>query len=295
MKVRLTLARWYLGLHGLALLRSYPFGDPKEAESRMEAMRSLLQPRGDDGLFDVREYEVFDTAEAYELWAETYDEPNPLIQAEEAVLIAHLDQLPAGLALDVATGTGRVARHLVERRHRVIACDRSNAMLRCAAERVEGIPLVHAALPDLPFRPSSLDLVTCSLALTHVSDLRKAVTSLGRLLRPGGALVISEIHPFAVLTGAHAFFRRSDDSRAVTRNEQHRFSDYVTVALDAGLTIEACSEAVVDEQLLRDFDIVDDQLEPERALLGLPFSLVLTLRRRIEPALDSGDPRPNPL
>jgi ubiquinone/menaquinone biosynthesis C-methylase UbiE len=281
MKVRLTLARWYLGLHGLALLRSYPFGDPKEAENRMEAMRSLLQRRGDDRNFDVREYEVFDTAEAYELWAETYDEPNPLIQAEEGVLIAHLDHLRAGLALDVATGTGRVAAHLVERGHRVIACDRSIAMLRRTADRVQGIPLARAALPDLPFRPASLDLITCSLALTHVSDLEGAVSSLGRLLRPGGTLVISEIHPFAVLTGAHAFFRRSDDSRAVTRNEQHRFSDYVTAALVAGLTIEACSEAVVDEQLLGDFDVADDELEPERALLGLPFALVLTLRRRI--------------
>src|SRR5919108_3220308 len=181
MKVRLTLARWYLGLHGLALLRSYPFGDPKEAENRMEAMRSLLQRRGDDPNFDVREYEVFDAAEAYELWAETYDELNPLIEAEEGVLIAHLDQLPTGLALDVATGTGRVASHLVERGHRVIACDRSEAMLRRTAERVEGIPLVRAALPDLPFSSGSIDLITCSLALTHVSNLDGAVSSINQV------------------------------------------------------------------------------------------------------------------
>jgi ubiquinone/menaquinone biosynthesis C-methylase UbiE len=279
MKIRLTLDRWYLGLHGLALLRSYPFGDPKGAERRMEAMRSLLQRRGDDFVFDTREYAVFDTVDAYELWAETYDDPNPLIRAEEGVLIAHLDRLPPGRALDVATGTGRVASHLVERGHRVIACDRSEAMLQRTAERVDGIPLVRAALPDLPFRPSSLDVITCSLALTHVADLRGAVGSLARLLRPGGAAVISEIHPFAVLTGAHAFFRLPDDSRAVTRNEQHLFGDYVTAALAAGLTIEACGEAVVNEDLLRDFGVREDELEPERALLGLPFALVLTLRR----------------
>jgi ubiquinone/menaquinone biosynthesis C-methylase UbiE len=279
MKIRLTLDRWYLGLHGLALLRSYPFGNPKDAERRMEAMRSLLQKRGEGSVFDTREYEVFDTVDAYERWAETYDDPNPLIRAEEGALMAHLDRLPPGRALDVATGTGRVASHLVKRGHRVIACDRSEAMLRRTAERIDGIPLVRAALPDLPFRPSSIDVITCSLALTHLGDLRRAVGSLARLLRRGGVAVISEIHPFAVLTGAHAFFRLPDDSRAVTRNEQHLFGDYVSAALAAGLTIEACSEAVVNEDLMRDFGVREDELEPERALLGLPFALVLTLRR----------------
>jgi hypothetical protein len=56
-------------------------------------------------------------------------------------------------------------------------------------------------------------------------------------------------------------------------------SAYVTAATRAGFTIEACSEALVDLDLLREFDVSDDPLEPERAVLGLPFALIWTLRR----------------
>jgi ubiquinone/menaquinone biosynthesis C-methylase UbiE len=278
-KIRLTLDRWYLGLHGLALLRSYPFGDPQESQERMEAMRALLENRGEDWIFEEREYEALETDEAYQRWAETYDEPNPLIHAEEGALIAHLEGHPPGRALDVATGTGRVASQLTRLGHRVLACDLSDAMLRRTAEKLGGIPLVRSELPELPFRSESIDLITCSLALTHVPSLLPTLASFARVLRPGGAAVISDIHPFAVMTGAHAFFRLADDSRAVTRNEQHATSAYVMAAARAGFAIEACSEALVGLDLLREFSVREGPLEPERALLGLPFAIVWTLRR----------------
>lgn len=279
MTIRLTLDRWYLGLHGLALLRSYPFGDPQEALKRMEAMRALLEKHGEDWIFETREYEALESHEAYQRWAETYDEPNPLIRAEEGALISHLEGHLPGRALDVATGTGRVASQLTRLGHRVLGCDRSDAMLRRTAEKLGTIPLVLSALPELPFRSESFDLVTCSLALTHVPSLPPTFVSFARVLRPGGVAIISDIHPFAVMTGAHAFFRLADESRAVTRNEQHATSDYVTAAVRAGFTIEACTEALVDLDLLREFSVREGPLEPERSLLGLPFALVWTLRR----------------
>jgi SAM-dependent methyltransferase len=112
-----------------------------------------------------------------------------------------------------------------------------------------------------------------------VPSLLPTLASFARVLRPGGVAVISDIHPFAVMTGAHAFFRLTDESRAVTRNEQHATSDYVTAAIRAGFTFEACSEALVDLDLLREFSVREDPLEPERTLLGLPFALIWTLRR----------------
>jgi ubiquinone/menaquinone biosynthesis C-methylase UbiE len=287
-RIRLSLDRWYLGLHGLALLRSYPFGDPDEALRRMGAMRELLEKRGEEGIFEIREYESLETAEAYERWAGTYDDPNPLIRAEEGALIGHLDAHPPGRALDVATGTGRVAFYLVRRGHAVLACDRSEAMLRRTAEKVEAVRLVRAELPDLPFRPESFDLVTCSLALTHVPALGPTFKAFARILKPRGVVIISDVHPFAVLTGAHAFFRLTDDSCAVTRNEQHRLSDYVSAATSGGFTIEACSEARVDAELLREFGVSDDPLDPEQAILGLPFALVWTFRRSRDPSEDRG-------
>jgi hypothetical protein len=99
------------------------------------------------------------------------------------------------------------------------------------------------------------------------------------MLRPGGVAIISDIHPYAVLTGAHAFFRLTDDSRAVTRNIEHQVSAYIAAALDAGLAIRRCTEGIVDEELLRGLGVGDDPADAERALLGLPFILVWSLQK----------------
>jgi ubiquinone/menaquinone biosynthesis C-methylase UbiE len=275
--LRLRLDRWYLGLHGLALLRSYPYGDPAEAEERMAAMRLLLEGRGDPETGSAENFEVLGLDDGYASWSATYDDPNPLIVAEERALLPILDRVSPGVAVDAATGTGRVAAYLQRRGHRVVACDRSEGMLRRAIGRLDGTVVVQADLLDLPVADSSADLVTCALALTHVEGLPAAFVSFARVVRPGGLAVISDIHPFAVATGAQAFFRREDGSRGVVRNEQHWVSDYVAAGTAAGFEIEGCDEVFIDDALLSEF--APDGYA-ETALRGMPFGLIWRLRRR---------------
>jgi SAM-dependent methyltransferase len=275
--LRLRLDRWYLGLHGLALLRSYPYGDPVEAEERMAAMRLLLEGSGDPETFGADEFEVLGLDDGYASWSATYDDPNPLIVAEERALLPILDRASPGVAVDAATGTGRVAAYLRSRGHRVLACDLSEQMLRRAIDRLNGTSVVQADFLNLPVRDASVDLLTCALALTHVERLSAAFESFARVVRLGGLAVISDIHPFAVATGAQAFFRREDGSRAVVRNEQHWVSDYVAAGTEAGFEIEGCDEVFVDDALLSEF--APDGYA-ETALRGMPFGLIWRLRRR---------------
>ena len=220
--------------------------------------------------FVAREFDVLGLDDGYSSWSATYDDPNPLIVAEERALLPILDRVAPGVAVDAATGTGRVA-HLRGRGHRVLACDRSEQMLRGASTRLGDASVVQADLIDLPIRDGSVDLLTCSLALTHVERLPAAFESFGRVMRPGGLAVISDIHPFAVATGAQAFFRREDGSRAVVRNEQHWVSDYVAAATSAGFAIEGCEEVFIDDALLAEFA---PDAYAEAALLDLPFGLI---------------------
>jgi hypothetical protein len=81
-----------------------------------------------------------------------------------------------------------------------------------------------------------------------------------------------------VATGAHAFFKRPDGSRAVARNEVHWPSAYVNAAAAAGLVVESCDEVLIDDALLEEFAVADDYLA-ETALLGLPFVLIWLFRR----------------
>jgi ubiquinone/menaquinone biosynthesis C-methylase UbiE len=264
-------------MHGLALLRSWPFGDPEQAEERMAAMRSILTSSEEPPTVELQAFET-EIDDAYGSWATTYDEPNALIMAEERAMTAILDGFPPGSAVDVACGTGRITAHLRRRGHQVVGCDRSAAMLARASRNVDGIKVVQSDLRSLPFRDDSADLVSCSLALTHVPDLDPALRSFARVLRAGGSAVISDIHPLAVMSGAHAFFRTADGSRAVARNEQHWIGDYVGAALGAGFRIERCDEAFIDDELMREFGVEDSWLAPDRAVVGLPFALLWVLR-----------------
>lgn len=112
-------------------------------------------------------------------------------------------------------------------------------------------------------------------------DLLAALESFARVLRPEGLAVISEIHPIAVMTGAHAFFRSEDGSRAVTPNVQHWVGDYVVAAIRAGFSIEACTEAFIDDALLTEFGVPEDPMHPEYAVSGLPFAIIWSLRRSL--------------
>ena len=165
MHVRVQLSRWYLGLHGLALLRGWPRESPEVAAARMDAMRALLDGRAEPDVYEDREYDVLDSREGYAAWAETYDQPNPLIAAEERAMASVFGALPVGRALDVATGTGRIASRLAALGHSVYAVDASAEML--SRIRRGAVRVVRGDMVALPFAAASVDLITCSLALTH--------------------------------------------------------------------------------------------------------------------------------
>lgn len=106
----------------------------------------------------------------------------------------------AGLArgmrlLDVATGTGLVARSAVQllgASGAVVGLDPSAGMLR-EARKVLGGPLVQGRAEELPFADDHFDVLSMGYALRHVADLAVAFREYRRVLKPGGRLVVLEI------------------------------------------------------------------------------------------------------
>ena len=279
MTERLRVDRIILGLRGLGLLRGWPFGDPEEAARDVEEIRSLSAAADRSPMTDVIEVDLLGVTDAYAAWAPTYDGPNPLIAAEEPAVRRFLEGIEPGLALDVASGTGRLARLLRALGHEVVALDASDPMIREARRDASGIRHVRADLRRLPIADGRADVVTCGLALTHVEDLDAPIAEIARVLRPGGAAVLSDVHPFAAATGAHAFFRREDGSRGATRNEIHWPARYVTAFRRAGLAIEGCAEPVFDETFVREIPDGAVRTAARASLLDLPFALVWRVRR----------------
>src|SRR5207302_10460978 len=137
------------------------FGAPTELIQEM--IQKLKQQDWADSEVVIEEY---DTEPGYRLWAETYDAlPNPLVDLEEPVVRSMVDRLAPGTTVDAASGTGRHAAHLVERGHRVIAIDSSDAMLAKARRRIPTADIRSGNLLELPVDAAIADLALCALAL----------------------------------------------------------------------------------------------------------------------------------
>jgi demethylmenaquinone methyltransferase/2-methoxy-6-polyprenyl-1,4-benzoquinol methylase len=100
----------------------------------------------------------------------------------------------AAHVLDVAAGPGNVAVELVRRgaRH-VTALDLSFNMLAEGARRGhDHVTWVNGDAQALPFPDATFDAVTISFGLRNVPDPARALAEFGRVLRPGGRVVVCE-------------------------------------------------------------------------------------------------------
>jgi len=142
--------------------------------------------------------------EGYHRRSATYDRPLRLFPIEEPPLRELIEELPPGRVLDAACGTGRHATYLAARGHEVVGVDQSGDMLAIARSKLPGASFHHGSLTDLPLADRSVDAAVCALALVHVPDLGAALGELARVLRPGGRLLVSDVHPMLVLLGWQA-------------------------------------------------------------------------------------------
>jgi ubiquinone/menaquinone biosynthesis C-methylase UbiE len=93
----------------------------------------------------------------------------------------------ATVVVDLASGSGPVARELAQNGRTVVGVDLSAEELRLAQRRGAG-PLVQADARVLPFRDGSVDVVTSALGLVVVRPLATVLAEVTRVLRPGGVL-----------------------------------------------------------------------------------------------------------
>lgn len=100
-----------------------------------------------------------------------------------------------GPLLDLAAGTGDIARLLAERLagRAVVRCDASFEMLAAGLRREAGTRLAVAAEGEsLPFSCGRFAAVTLSFGLRNMTDPAACLAEVHRVLSPGGSLVILE-------------------------------------------------------------------------------------------------------
>jgi demethylmenaquinone methyltransferase/2-methoxy-6-polyprenyl-1,4-benzoquinol methylase len=115
-------------------------------------------------------------------------------------LVSVTDAGPGRTVLDVATGTGAVARELLRQKAcSVVGLDQSPEMLAEARRRLPAdVTLVEGNAEELPFEDESFDALTFTYLLRYVDDPPATLHELARVVRPGGTVAGLE---FAVPRG----------------------------------------------------------------------------------------------
>lgn len=142
-----------------------------------------------------------DVARLFDAMAASYDELEPwyehlyvtLHAIAREVLAPH--GVPRPRALDAGCGTGFQTAVLERLGYRVHGLDLSAGLLAVACRRHPLARLARGDLAALPYEARSFDAIACcGSTLSLVDDAGRALGELGRVLRPGGRLLLEVEH-----------------------------------------------------------------------------------------------------
>lgn len=116
----------------------------------------------------------------------------PALFAEWAPRVLDAARVARGArVLDVACGTGILARHAAERGAAATGVDVNPGMLAVARRHRPELEWREGRAEALPFAPASFDAVLCQFGLMFFEDRLAALREMRRVLRPGGRLAIA--------------------------------------------------------------------------------------------------------
>jgi cytosine/adenosine deaminase-related metal-dependent hydrolase/ubiquinone/menaquinone biosynthesis C-methylase UbiE len=221
-------------------------------------------------------------ASVFNRWAQVYDaQCNPLLLLEERKATPLLPSVRGGNVLDVGCGTGRWLTHL-EALHpdSLMGIDCSRVMLKHARKKVlPTTKLEHGHSSVLPGEDTWYSLVIASFLLSYVKDLQAFAFECARVVRPGGWMLISDMHP---VTAAEQGWKRSfhvDGATVDIAVHSRSLAEIIAVFAQNGFDVEVLIEPAFDEPERGVFEAAGMLAEYEE-LAGVPAIYILKLRKR---------------
>jgi ubiquinone/menaquinone biosynthesis C-methylase UbiE len=212
--------------------------------------------------------------------AAAFEDPefNRLFTTDSEWLFDRLELDRDDLVLDVAAGTGHVARAFAPRVRAVVAVDTVAAMLekgRVEARRagLRSLVFMQADAAALPFLDGSFDVVVSRFAVHHFEDPEVQMAEMRRCLRPGGRLAIADL------------VADPDPTVAEEQNRLERLRDPSHARM---LSMEELARLVRGKDV--EFRDVERTLEPWLMQTQTPDRAADQIRKALADELQGGDP-----
>jgi demethylmenaquinone methyltransferase/2-methoxy-6-polyprenyl-1,4-benzoquinol methylase len=98
-----------------------------------------------------------------------------------------IDKAPGKHFIDLAGGTGDIAKALLQEGRNVVIIDPSIEMMQVAAKRLGNqCKAVAAPAEKMPLDDNSIDVLTISFGIRNATDIAKSLQEIARVLKPGG-------------------------------------------------------------------------------------------------------------
>jgi len=219
----------------------------------------------------------------FDLWAEVYDvQSNPLLMLEERHIRPLLPALDGRDVLDIGCGTGRWLSILEQLRpSSLTGIDSSAEMLRHARRKVSKSTFLYQKDCSKIFsEDASKDFVLVSFMLSYLSDLSSFARECARVIRPGGYVLISDMHPRTAME--RGWKRNFHYYEAEVALETHAWSldEIVTIFEAEGLRVSTLIEPAFGEPERAIFESAG-KLSELNELEMVPAIYILQLQKQV--------------
>jgi len=216
---------------------------------------------------------------------------SPNIAMEEPAFLSEIGDIENQRVLDLGCGDGVFADSVIECGGRsYVGVDGSAAMIDEARRGIEHprVSFIHERIEDYQVESESFDLVAARMALHYIDDLDAVLLKIRNVLRPGGRLIFTVVHPVVTSTWSPNEGLRTDYTvdryfdRGARQREwfgsmvtwHHRtIEDYVSGVKRCGFDFVSLSECEPDAKLFVDRP---EELERRRRV---PLMLLISARR----------------
>lgn len=165
--------------------------------------------------------------------------------------------------LDLGCGEGGYARILSKKGAAVTAIDGSEKLIEIAQEKAgqEGLSITHLvrnanALDGI--KAQSFDIVLASMSLMDVEDYRGALVENRRILRKGGKLLMSILHPCFSERATDNYFDKTPWKEFVAKDFRQKvlfrhmpLQDFINPLLDLGFKMQGFYEPMPTQEQMQ--------------------------------------------